>query len=281
MKRPELPGVALLLTLPAPLYLLGRLVLGIGGPNGPELVGIGADLVPLLLWLADRPLPVGWLPAVVGLGAGLLLTLAQGFAVDGSGAALVGGVLVGSPLLLVAALLTVGRRPAPLLALVAAGSVLLLLLEAAVTIASSAGGPGPLATAVTTILARQDGAWSTLIGGSNPSSIPLQFPSDELLAVLLLLAWAGAFLAPFAPAAWAATDIEASDAPTRRWLAPVGVGGSAALLFELALVRAPDVALLGLAAAVLVTVAAVLALGRRQPSAAVRPAAGDTAATRR
>ncbi|MHB8352794.1 MAG: hypothetical protein ACYDFT_08950, partial [Thermoplasmata archaeon] len=57
---PALPGVALLLALPAPLYGLGELLLGVGGPSGPERRGIGATLVPRRLWLADRPQPAGW-----------------------------------------------------------------------------------------------------------------------------------------------------------------------------------------------------------------------------
>ncbi|MHB8351898.1 MAG: hypothetical protein ACYDFT_04295, partial [Thermoplasmata archaeon] len=226
----------------------------------------------LLLWLADRPLPAGWLPAAAAFGAGLLLTLPQGFAADGSGAALVGGVLVGSPILLLAALLTVGRRPAAELALVAAGSVLLLLLGAAQAITAAGAGPGPLAAAVATVLGRQDGAWTTLVGGSNPAAVPLQFPSDGILAGLLLLAWAGAYVGLLAPAAEAAG---AEDAPARRWLAPIGFGVGAALLFELALIRSPDGALLGLALAVIAAVAAILILARRRapgPARAARPA---------
>ncbi len=286
--RPALPGAAVLLALPAPLYLLARLLLGVGAPSAPELLGIGADLVPLLLWIADRPLPIGWLPAAAASFAGLLLALAQGFAPDGSGAALLGGLLLASPLLLAAALLRPGGRPPHAeLPLVAAGAVGLLLLDAAAGSAGPGSGPGPFAAAVAAVVERQDGAWSTLLAGGNPTAIPLQVPTDGLLAGLLLLAFAGAFLGFVAPPPG---EGAAEDAPPRQWLVPVGVGVGAAALFEVALARAPDQALLGLGGAVLLAVGAILLLARRpRPRTAARrkavppspAAAAPAAATRR
>ncbi|MGI0053118.1 MAG: hypothetical protein ACREC5_03455, partial [Thermoplasmata archaeon] len=228
-------------------------------------------LLPLVLWLVDRPLVAGWAPAGAALAIGLLLALSAAFDPAAPGMQFLGGFLLGSPLLLLAALLTYGERPPAEVLLVAGGSIDLLSLSAASSGLPGGAGPGALALAAGQLVGRQDGAWTTLLGGANPASVPLQFPADGVLAGLLVLALAGAFLAFFTPSR---SDSPGGDPSELLRLGPVFVGVASAALFEVAAARAPSQALLLLGIAAVVTVAAILLVQRpRRAPAAPPPAA--------
>jgi hypothetical protein len=226
---------------------------------------LGAVLagLPLLGAVWPRRSELVWLGPVAGLVLSFLLAAVQGFPSDSIGDALLGGVLLGSPLAVMAAILRWSREPSVLLPATFAGLVDLLTLNAALNQLGSQGvlaTPAALATSFLQVTIDQANGFAGLIVGNPSVSLPVQSLRDPVFATLALLALVGVFLAVFDP------EIGARDTPRSEpsaILVPVVVGVVAATVFEFGATQAPRFALLGLGVAALATVVAILVLVRR------------------
>jgi hypothetical protein len=236
--------------------------------GGWTVVGIILAGLPLLGPLSRRPLALPWFAPAAGLLASFLLAAAQGFSSGSVGDDLLGGLLVGSPLVVMAAILRWSRDATILLPVAFAGLVDLLTLNAAVNrIASEGQTPTPFAlvTAFGQVTGDQLAGFGDLLGSQPFASLPVQSLNDPVFAGLALLALVGVFLSLF--------EVDGADGPALRpdlpsVLLPVGIAVLAAGLFELGATRAPQFALLGLAVGVLGTVVAILVLARWRTTAA-------------
>ena len=243
------------------------------GLSALAVLGVFLAAVPLAVPLARRPTALPWVAPAAGLVASSVLALSQGLSSGSAGETLLGGLLLGSPLTVMAAILRWSRTPEVLLPVTFAGLVDLLTLNASVNRLATDGlvpTPGALATAFGEVTWDQVSGFSGLFVGNTSVSLPVQSLSDPVFAGLALLALVGVFLALFAPETRADDVLLPEPAAI---LAPVVFAVVAAGVFELAAGRSPTYALLGLAAAVLVVVIAILRLARRRPM----PSVGATA----
>jgi hypothetical protein len=242
------------------------------GYSGWAAVGAILAGLPLLGVVWPRRSDLAWFGPAAGLLLSFLLAAVQGFPPTSVGDAVLGGVLLGSPLAIMAAILRWSREPSILLPATFAGLVDLLTLNAALNRLASDGlaaTPPALANTFVQVSADQLAGFAGLLAGDAGATLPVQSLRDPVFAGLALLALIGVFLAMFA------SEPRADDAlrpePTAI-LPPVVVAVAAAALFEVAAAQAPRFALLGLGVAVLGVVGALLVLVRRpSPSPGAAP----------
>jgi hypothetical protein len=238
---------------------------------------LGAILtgLPLVGAIWSRRWDLPWFGPAAGLILSFLLAAVQGFPTDSIGDALLGGVLLGSPLAVMAAILRWSREPSVALPATFAGLVDLLTLNAALNQLGSQGvlaTPAALSDSFVQVSIDQITGFTGLLAGNSSVTLPVQSLRDPVFAGLALLALVGVFLAVFAP------ELGTRDLPRldpSAILVAVIVGVVAATLFELAATQAPRFALLGLSLAVLGSVVAILVLPRVSRTTAVpaRPTA--------
>jgi hypothetical protein len=239
------------------------------GVTALAVLGVVLAAIPVAGSFTRRPTALPWIAPAAGLVASSALALGQGLSSGSPGETLLGGLLLGSPLTVLAAILRWSRTPEVLLPVTFAGLVDLLTLSAAVNRLATDGlapTPGALATAFGEVTWDQTSGLSGLFAGNPSVSLPVQSLSDPVFAGLALLALVGVFLALFAPEARG--DETLRPEPTAIF-PPVVFAVVAAGVFELVAGRAPNYALLGLAAGVLAVVVAILWLARKRamPSA--------------
>ncbi|MCI4318498.1 MAG: hypothetical protein L3J96_08165 [Thermoplasmata archaeon] len=231
------------------------------------------------IWSRRWDLP--WFGPAAGLLLSFGLAAVQGFPSDSIGDAVLGGVLLGSPLAIMAAILRWSREPAVLVPATFAGLVDLLTLNAALNRLGTEGAlatPSALANTFVQVSGDQLTGFTGLLAGNASVVLPVQSLRDPVFAALALLAIVGVFLALFAPER--GPEQIARTGPSGI-LVPVAVAVAAAALFELAADRAPRFALLGLAVVVLGTVVAILVLVRTKSSAPHRDPGSSGPADRR
>jgi hypothetical protein len=242
--------------------------------SGWTVVGIVLAGLPLAGPLSRRPMALPWFAPAAGLLASFVLAVMQGYATNSAGDALLGGLLVGSPLIVMAAILRWSRDATVLLPITFAGLVDLLTLNAAVNrLASEHLVPTPpaLATAFGQVTGDQAAGFGDLLVGSSSATLPVQVLGDPVFAGLALLAIVGVFLSLFAEEGGSSAGARPEP---RAVFVPVGVAVVAAGLFEVAASGTPRFALLGVAVAVLATVVAILVLARPRSAAPSPPATG-------
>jgi hypothetical protein len=212
------------------------------------------------IWSRRWDLP--WFGPAAGLLLSFGLAAVQGFQGGSLGDDVLGGVLLGSPLAIMAAILRWSREPAVLVPATFAGLVDLLTLNAALNRLAAQGAvatPVALANTFVQVSGDQLNGFSGLLAGNVSVTLPVQSLRDPVFAGLALLAIVGVFLALFASEPSGDRSVRAGASGI---FVPVGIAVLAAALFELAAGQAPRFALLGLAVAVLGTVVAILVLVR-------------------
>lgn len=235
------------------------------GYTGWAVLGAVLAGLPLAGSIWSRRWDLPWFGPAAGLLLSFGLAAVQGFPSGSVGDAVLGGVLLGSPLAIMAAILRWSREPSVLLPATFAGLVDLLTLNAALNRLGTQGAvatPAALANTFVQVSTDQLTGFTGLLAGNASVTLPVQSLRDPVFAGLALLAIVGVFLALFAPER--GTERIARTGPAI--LVPVAVAVVAAWLFELAAYWAPRYALLGLAVVVLGTVVAILVLVRLKTS---------------
>ncbi|MCI4370383.1 MAG: phosphoethanolamine transferase CptA, partial [Thermoplasmata archaeon] len=144
------------------------------------------------VWSRRWDLP--WFGPAAGLILSFLLSAVQGFPSDSIGNALLGGVLLGSPLAIMAAILRWSREPSILLPATFAGLVDLLTLNAALNRLGSQSAlatPWALANTFVQVSLDQLNGFGGLLAGNASVSLPVQSLRDPVFATLALLALVG------------------------------------------------------------------------------------------
>jgi hypothetical protein len=247
-------------------YTAWTLTYGITSMSSWAVVGIVLAALPIVGVLTARAEGLAWLAPSASILLGFvlgLLGLTSLLHNDLAGLGVLGGVLLGFPLAVVAAIVRWGRDPPSLLVLTVGGVAGLLTTRAAFDRLWLAGvdrTPAALAIASGQVTYDQLLGFASLLGGSSSATLPLQSLADVAFGALLLLALVGVFLAFF-------TVGEENGRPRApdpgSLLLPVVFGVLAAAAFEVSAARAPRVALLGLAVVVAGVVVAVLVLARQ------------------
>jgi hypothetical protein len=259
------PSLAWFLAAPVAVYGVLRVVLDVETLPGITQLGLALALLPLATLWTSRPGQFLWLAPAVALLVGFLLSVSGSSSELSTGLQLIGGIVLGAPILILAALRVV-HRSAPLVPLLILSG---LLVVSALTVAGSrlgttgsGDGAGSLATAFYQVNADQMAGLGSLLSGSASTNLPLQALPDLWFVSLALLALSGALLAVLRPGSEREGG-EASSASSL--LGPVLGGVVAATAFELTAVRFPAYALLAVSAFVLGTFFALLILIRLAP----------------
>ncbi len=280
MRSPVDVEPARLLVLPVLGYSFLALLLTLVPISGLALAGILAAAVPLAALLAGRSQSALIFAPLAAWLAGVLLVLGEGGAPTTPGGELLGGLLLGAPLVLAACVLWPARG-SPLLLPLTGVAIVDAMTNSAALARLGAGGlaatPGNYLGAFLSVSSDQLGGWADLVGGASSAPLPLQLFTDPVLASLALLALVGAFLAFVAPGI---PEGEPADRPSPTLILSASAGALAAAAFELVAAGAPRFALLGLAAAVVAVLGAILLLARAPPAPRVRTAPAPRSADR-
>jgi hypothetical protein len=259
-------SVASLLAVPVALYGTVQLAVDLRPLDPIAVVGIVLAALPLLApGLGKRG---GYLWIAPGLGpiVGVLLSAGSGFAPGSAGSELLGGLLMGSPVAIAAALFGGDRGPIVRLLLVTEMLVDLLGLfagMAALGAGTVAATSGAVPVAFAQALAAQ---WRGLLDaatGASSFSLPLQALPGVAFTALAVIAWAGVLLGFLVDDASEFEEGWTDPARSAVGFGPIVAGAAAALFFELAAARSPRYALLGLGLAVIASLIAVGLVARR------------------
>jgi hypothetical protein len=258
--------LASLLVVPVALYGTVALALDLRPLDPVALLGILLAAAPLAGPVLGRWGAYLWIAPAAGPILGALLAVSAGFASGSPGMSLLGGLLLGSPLAIAAALFGGDRGPIVRLLLVTEGLVDLLGLFAGVA-ALGAGGNSVVSGAVPAAYAQALAAqWRGLLGASTGAasfSFPLQALPGAAFTALAVLAWAGVLLGFLVDDAAEFEEGWADPARSAVGFGPIVVGAIAAVLFEAGAALSPRYALLGLGVAVVGSLVAVGVAARR------------------
>lgn len=254
-------------------YTIWTLLYGVVGLTSWATLGMVLAALPLVGVVTRRAEGFAWLAPPVGVLLGFLLGLlglTTLLGSDSAGLGVLGGVLMGFPLAVVAAILRWGRQASVLFIVTLGGVVDVLTTHAAlVKLASEGVGRTPVGLTIASgqVTYDQLTGFASLFAGTTSVDLPLQSLGDIVFAALILLALVGAFLAFF--------HLEGPDGRSLpvdppALLGPVAMGVLGAAGFEIVAARDPRFALLLLAIAVLAVVSLILVLARPRRSQPVR-----------
>jgi hypothetical protein len=269
MKRLRVPALPSILILPVFLYACAAIIEDLGNIDWLATLGIALLAVPLLGFVDRTGVVYLWIAPALAIGAGLFLGISSNWDPGGSGMDLIGGVLIGSPLAFIAAVLAEDRSATLRLLLVTEGLVNAVALFATVSAlgaGSAALTPGTLAHGYAMTLGTQWNGVVQVASGASSFSLPLQTSPGAIFTGLAIVAWAGVLLGFVLPDREEATM---GRAPAEFDFRPILLGTFAAVLFEVAANADPQYALLALGVGVVAVLVAVGVFTRRGDAAPI------------
>jgi hypothetical protein len=263
MRRFRVPAIPSILILPVFVYGCAAIVQDLGSIDWLAILGIALLAVPLLGFVDRKGVVYLWIAPAIAIAGGVVLSFLTNWDPGGSGLDLLGGVLVGSPLAFIAAVLAEDRSATLRLLLVTEGLVNLVVLFATVSVlgvGSPALTPGAIAHGYAMTLGTQWNGVVHLVTGATTFSLPLQASPGPIFTGLTIVAWAGVLLGFVLPDREEATM---GRAPAEFDFRPILHGTFAAVLFEVVADTDPQYALLALGVGVVAVLVAIGAFARR------------------